>query len=425
MQGIEEIYGHYLASSGITTDSRDVNIGSLFFALKGDHFDGNAYAAKALEKGASFAVIDDPKYLSGDKYILVEDVLSTLQDLARHHRQQLSIPVIGLTGSNGKTTTKELIARILAKKYQTLATSGNLNNHIGVPLTILEIHKDAEIAVIEMGANHIGEIARLCSIANPGYGLITNIGKAHLEGFGSYEGVIRAKTELFEFLERTGGTAIVNYNDELLMSLSKHLKRYTYGSHSSAGTRAEITNSLPFLELDWEGISIKTHLYGDYNFENIMAAICLGKIFKVPAASIAEAISTYTPSNSRSQLLETASNRLFLDAYNANPSSMLASINNFKQQPGKDKALILGDMLELGDAAFEEHVKILQTISDHFETVLLVGPEFTKASTGMPFHVFNNTAEASDWLKENPVRGKDILVKGSRGIALESLLDLL
>ena len=425
MHGIENIYQHFLSSTGITTDSRNIVSGGMFFALKGERFDGNTYAGKALEMGASCAVIDDPEYFSGSGCILVEDVLFSLQELARHHRQQLSIPLIGLTGTNGKTTTKELIARVLSKKFRTHATIGNLNNHIGVPLTILGIRENTEIAVIEMGANHPAEIAHLCSISMPVYGLITNIGKAHLEGFGSFEGVIRAKSELYEYLDKTGGTAIVNSDNELLMGLSKHLNRLTYGSDRSAGTRAEIINSLPFLVINWKGTQIDTQLYGDYNFENIMAAICLGEIFGVTDEDIAEAITSYIPSNSRSQLLATASNRIFLDAYNANPSSMLASVNNFERQPGKGKVLILGDMLELGSAAYEEHVKILRTIGSKFETVLLVGPEFMKASTGLPYHVFNNTAEASDWLKDNPIEGKDILVKGSRGIALENLIDLL
>ena len=425
VQHIEDIYAAYLASTGITTDSRNVAKGNIFFALKGDHFNGNQYSLQALEKGAVLAVVDEDVPGRHEQHIRVNNCLETLQLLAAHHRKQLDIPVIGLTGSNGKTTTKELIARVLAGKFKTHATSGNLNNHIGVPLTVLGIGKDTQIAVIEMGANHVGEIAALCEIARPTHGLITNIGKAHLEGFGSYQGVIIAKTELFRFLGNTGGYAFVNSDDALLMEHSEHLNRHTYGRTSDGDTMATITATLPFLEIRWKAHQICTGLYGDYNFDNIMAAISMGEFFGIPEQVTADAIATYRPANSRSQLLQTADNRIFLDAYNANPSSMVAAIRNFEQQKGASKVLILGDMLELGQDSFQEHLNIIQSIAGKFKTVILVGPEFAKASTGKEFQVFENTHEAGEWLLEHPLKGYDILVKGSRGIALEKLLDRL
>lgn len=423
--GIEDIYRYYVSSTGVSTDSRRVKHGSMFFALRGEKFNGNIFAASALSQGASVAVIDDPDHEKGDKTILVRDVLTTLQELARHHKAKLQIPLIGLTGTNGKTTTKELISGVLSKKFRTHATGGNLNNHIGVPLTILGITAETEMAVIEMGASHSGEIATLCNIARPDYGVITNIGKAHLEGFGSFEGVIRAKTELYDYLEQTNGIAVVNYDDNLLMKLSGRLQRRTYGQHMKADCRAEMISAIPFLKIKWRKNQIMTRLYGDYNFENIMAAICIGDLLGVEEAGIADAIASYTPANSRSQLLVTSKNRIFLDAYNANPSSMLASIRNFEMQESAYKALILGDMLELGEASYEEHLKILQAIKGKFDKVILVGSEFKKACHWPGIKAFNNTGEAKAWLDEHPVKGMDILIKGSRGIALENLIDYL
>ena len=422
---IEDIYQHYLKATGVTTDSRQLKENNIFFALKGDNFDGNTYASQALEKGADLVIIDNKQYDTGPESILVEDSLKTLQELALHHRKQLNIPFIGLTGTNGKTTTKELIHKILSKKFRSYATAGNFNNHIGVPLTILGIKDDAEIAVIEMGANHIEEIALLCRIADPGYGIITNIGKAHLEGFGGYEGVIRAKTELYEHLQKVKGTALVNIDDPLLMDLSSGLSRVTYGKDINADVTAEIACSVPFLEIDRNGQMIKTQLYGDYNFENIMAAICIGKVFEVDPNDIADAISGYTPSNSRSQLLRSSNNLIYLDAYNANPSSMLAAIRNFHQQEAEKKVLILGDMLELGRVSQEEHKNIIEEVKGSFDMVILVGPEFAAAGDIPEFEVFTDTKEAAVWLKDNPISHAHILVKGSRGIALEDLLALI
>ena len=421
---LKDIYQHYLNASGVTTDSRHIVKGNVFFALRGENFDGNAYAAQALEKGAGLVIIDNKKYQSGSsKCVLVDDSLLCLQELARHHRRQLSIPFIALTGTNGKTTTKELIRAVLSKKYKTYATAGNLNNHIGVPLTILDVRKDAEIAVIEMGANHIGEIALLCEIADPDYGMITNIGKAHLEGFGSFDGVIKAKTELYTHLQNKDAKALVNIDTPLLMELSSKLERITYGQSNAADTFAEFITSVPLLEIKWNEMMIKTQMYGDYNFENVMAAVCFGEIFQVKPADIAEAISNYTPDNSRSQLLKHNTNLIYLDAYNANPSSMLASINNFDKQPANKKVLLLGDMLELGINSLDEHQKIIDEVKDKFNIVILVGPEFMKAGNVPGIESFIDTEAAAEWLKDNPLTDSHILMKGSRGIALEKLLE--
>lgn len=425
MSEISKLYRHFLQSSGVSTDSRHIKKGSIFFALKGENFDGNKYAAEALHKGASLAVIDERDYLKGEAYLLVDDTLKTLQALAVYHRGMLDIPIIGLTGTNGKTTTKELIREVLSRKYKTHATGGNLNNHIGVPLSVLGIEKDTEIAVIEMGANHRGEIAALCSIAQPTHGLITNIGKAHLEGFGSYEGVIRAKTELYTFLHRSAGMAFVHHDDPLLTELSSQLSRMTYGSSQQADISGQISQSVPFLEIRMGKRQLKTHLYGDYNFENVMAALCIGKYFNVEDQAMAEAVSSYIPANNRSQVVISKTNTIFLDAYNANPSSMIAAIRQFQKQEGEKKVVILGDMLELGIQSQEEHRKIIDEIAHKFSVVILVGPEFLAASGESLKNVFKNTGEAALWIKENPLTDAHILIKGSRGIALEKLLNLL
>lgn len=427
MGAIEELYRQYLLSSGVTTDSRRLKKGNIFFALKGENFDGNAYAAAALEDGAALAIIDNEEFNTVPGCLLVSDVLSSLHELAAYHRKQLNIPVIGLTGTNGKTTTKELIYKVLSGKYDTHATAGNYNNHIGVPLTILGISELTEIAVIEMGANHIGEIALLCEIASPGYGLITNIGKAHLEGFGGYQGVIRAKTEMFDYLNKVGGTAFVNHDDEFLMSLAGRLKKLTYGTNPGADLRGQITSSIPFLEILWNrdggSLQIPSQLYGDYNFENIMAAICVGMFFGVDPEDIVSAISEYIPDNNRSQMIKSKSNVIYMDAYNANPSSMTAAIIHFGKQSGDKKMLILGDMFELGEESAQEHQKVLDIIRKKFHRVMLIGPEFSDICRDEEFHTFKDTAEAAEWLQKHPVEDASILVKGSRGITLENLLD--
>jgi UDP-N-acetylmuramoyl-tripeptide--D-alanyl-D-alanine ligase len=427
MGAIKELYRQYLLSSGVTTDSRRVKKENIFFALKGGNFDGNEFAVAALEDGAALAIIDNEEFNTVPGCFLVNDVLSSLHDLAAYHRKQLHIPVIGLTGTNGKTTTKELIYKVLSRKYDTLATAGNYNNHIGVPLTILDISKHTEIAVVEMGANHIGEIALLCEIASPGYGLITNIGKAHLEGFGGYQGVIRAKTEMFDYLHKVGGTAFVNHDDKFLMSLAGRLKKLTYGTNSEADLRGQITSSIPFLEILWNrdggSLQIPSQLYGDYNFENVMAAICVGMFFEVDPEDIVNAISEYIPDNNRSQVIKSKSNVIYMDAYNANPSSMMAAIIHFGKQGGDKKMLILGDMFELGEESAQEHQKILDIIRKKFHRVMLIGPEFSDICRDEEFYTFKDTAEAAEWLQKHPVEDAGILVKGSRGVTLEKLLD--
>ncbi len=420
MPAILDLYQHYLQSTGVTTDTRLIREGSIFFALKGENFDGNKFAGEALQKGASMAVVDDPG-LEETAFFHVDNTLKALQDLAAHHRKTINIPVIGLTGTNGKTTTKELIREVLVKKYRVHATQGNLNNHIGVPLTVLGISKDTEIAVVEMGANHIGEIAELCAIAKPTHGMITNIGIAHIEGFGSYEGVIKAKSELYDHLQQVAGIAFVNNDNSLLTELSSAISTVTYGTSTKADVYGNISSSVPFLEIGWDGMKLKTHLYGDYNFENIMAAICIGKHFKLDPVHISDAITSYIPANNRSQVINSSSNTIFLDAYNANPSSMLASIMQFEKQEAVKKVLILGDMLELGKTSQEEHRKIISEIANKFETVILVGPEFMAASNIST--AFIDTAMAASWLREHPVHDAHILIKGSRGIALESLTE--
>lgn len=424
MSAIKELYQQYLQSTGVTTDSRNIKKASIFFALKGENFDGNEYAAEALKKGASLAVVDD-KTIDGPGFFAVDDALTALQELAAHHRKTLDIPIIGLTGTNGKTTTKELIREVLSVKYNTYATAGNLNNHIGVPLTILGIKSDAGIAIVEIGANHIGEIKELCAIANPTHGIITNIGKAHLEGFGSYEGIIEAKSELYRHLIANQGDAFVHYNDEMLMGLSSQIPRGTYGDDPEADVSGRITGSVPFMGIHWEGHDVMTHLYGDYNFENVMAAICVGKFFLVKEAEINEAIASYIPTNNRSQVVKSGSNTIFLDAYNANPSSMEVSIKQFLKQKADKKAVILGDMLELGGVSQEEHRKVIAAIENKFDTVILVGPEFLVAGSGGGMNIFPDTNEAYCWLEQNPLSDTDILIKGSRGIALERLLSVL
>jgi UDP-N-acetylmuramoyl-tripeptide--D-alanyl-D-alanine ligase len=402
----------------------------LFFALKGDHFNGNEFAAKAIENGAAFAIIDQQVFAAGSKFIVVDDVLTTLQQLARFHRDRLKIPVIGITGSNGKTTTKELTGCVLAKKYKTISTRGNLNNHIGVPLSVLSLNAETEIAVIEMGANHCGEIAWLCRIANPDFGIITNIGKAHLEGFGGYEGVIRAKSELYDHIRSVGGKLFVNLDDPLLIRLSQGIETITYGKSADAGIKGEISGEFPMLtvdvEINGEKITINSQLIGSYNFHNILVAAAIGSYFGVEMELIREAIEAYTPENNRSQFVRTHRNQIVMDAYNANPSSMEAAITHFAKSPAPEKVLILGDMLELGDESLAEHQRILGLASGSgAKQILLVGSQFHQVNHDQGNWSFFNADEALEFLSKNMLSGKTILVKGSRGIRLEKLLPFL
>jgi UDP-N-acetylmuramoyl-tripeptide--D-alanyl-D-alanine ligase len=430
MKDIEALYSRYLKHPKITTDSRNIKPGSIFFALKGANFNGNKFAAEALKKGAVFAVIDEKEYAVSEKTILVDDVLKTLQTLAKHHRNQLDIPILGITGTNGKTTTKELISAVLEKKYNLSFTQGNFNNHIGVPLTLLRMNKQTQFGVVEMGANHIGEIAELCQIANPNYGIITNVGKAHLEGFGSFEGVKTAKGELYKFIEKNGGTIFLNADNNILRSLAIGIKnKITFGT-SEASFTGEAIESPPFVHVRVnfpKGVLyLNSNLTGGYNFENIMAAACIGNYFGVDPLQIQDAIKNYTPTNSRSQLLTKNKLTIWLDAYNANPTSMAASIKSFLSNKVDEKYLILGDMLEMGQYSDEEHTKILELITNkNVDTIFLVGAEFAKANSKFGFHSFLHIDELCSYLSENLIKNGNILIKGSRGIQLEKVLDFL
>jgi len=430
---ISTLYSFFKKSLLITIDSRKASPGAIFFALKGDNFNGNQFASSAIQQGCNYVVIDEEEYYTHEKCILVRDSLTALQELATYHRSKLSIPFIAVTGSNGKTTTKEFIKNVLSKKYKVLATTGNLNNHIGVPLTILQVTSEIEIAIIEMGANHVGEIAHLCEIAKPDYGLITNIGKAHIGEFGSFEAIIKAKTELYQFLKRTGGKVFVNSGNQLLLSASHEIEQITYGSSQKDFCFCQLAETSPFLKINYENEFFASQLIGKYNFENIAAAICIGKYFGVGFGQIKEAIEAYIPSNNRSQILHTKTNTLILDAYNANPNSMRAAIENFYDMEVKNKWLILGDMFELGAFEIQEHKAILEFLEQkNFKNIILVGEVFSKAFLAMrsgsltPL-LFKNSDELASKLKKEPF-GKDpatVLIKGSRGIKLEKIVEFL
>lgn len=428
---IDKLYNAYLASRHVTTDSRAITPGCIFFAFRGANFDGNAFAPQALEQGAALCVISDPQYKVDDRCIVVPDVLATLQELAREHRRHLTIPVIGITGTNGKTTTKELVHAVLARRYKTSATAGNFNNHLGVPLTILAIPADTQIAIVEMGANHPGEIAGLCSIADPDCGLITNVGRAHLEGFGSFDGVIRTKTELYRHLATKNGLVFVNADNEHLMPIAKNIDHHlTYGSSAEADTRGTYVGSDPYMHFYFEvGDNVyntHSHLLGAYNFDNAMAAVAVGLHFGVEPWDIKEAIEAYTPANQRSQWKETANNNLYLDCYNANPSSMAAALRAFSDIKAPHKAAIIGAMRELGSTSLEEHQRLVDTLDkSHLDYCLLIGPEFDGISlTNNTKHV-NTTEEAITLLKEWGPKGYTILIKGSNSNRLWTLEEFL
>ena len=421
-----KLYDLFSAGHPVVTDSRRVTRGAIFFALKGERFDGNAYAAAALADGAVAAVVDDSKTAVDERFILVPDVLKTLQALARHHRRQLAIPVLAITGSNGKTTTKELVSRVLSRRFAVSTTRGNLNNHIGVPLTLLSIPPGAEFAVVEMGANHRGEIASYCAVAEPDYGLITNIGKAHLEGFGGEAGIRLGKGELFDYLSRTGGTAFYLEESGALCEMAAGRTELTAYGYST-GALEVLPSENGLLTLRYRDRTIHTHLAGDYNRFNVAAALAVGEYFEVPPAEAIAAVESYVPDNFRSQRMETGRNILYLDAYNANPSSMTAALDNFSSvnEAGYRKVLILGDMLELGEYAGTEHRAILEkVVASGFDEVYLVGEVFSAAGGGK-YNVFSRVEELTEYLKEHPVRQSIILIKGSRGIRLEELVPVL
>jgi UDP-N-acetylmuramoyl-tripeptide--D-alanyl-D-alanine ligase len=440
MTNTDLLYTIYLQHPDVCTDTRKISTGCLFFALKGENFDANTFAEQALKQGAAYAIIDNIDYQVNEQCILVDDVLTALQDLARHHRTQLHIPVIGLTGSNGKTTTKELIFALLATHYKAYATSGNLNNHIGVPLTLLGIGPEIEIAIIEMGANHQHEIEMLCGIAQPTYGLITNIGMAHLDGFGGFEGVKKGKAELYAYIKENDGEAFVYRDNPILMEMSATaaLNKIVYYGNDTTDINNRISGQLlksdPFLELSWSEDAFQhtaqTNLTGTYNFENILGAICIGSHFGLSPEQINAGLLAYTPKNNRSQLSETANNKVICDFYNANPSSMSAALNNLATLTAERKTAIIGDMFELGNESAAQHKEIVELASSlPLDEVIYIGNDFyalkenEKQSHKGKF--FRTRLEAEDHLREYPRKGELILLKGSRGMALEKLLPLL
>ncbi len=428
---LSALYQIFLDCQLVTTDSRNCPEGSLFIALKGESFNGNAFAGKALETGCAYAIIDEPEYaVEGDqRYILVDDCLQTLQQLANYHRRQLGTRVIGITGTNGKTTTKELISAVLSQSHNILYTLGNLNNHIGVPSTLLRLKAEHDLAVIEMGANHPGEIKFLSEIVEPDCGIITNVGKAHLEGFGSFEGVIKTKGELYDFLrKKEGSTVFIHHDNAYLMNIAGGLNLIPYGTEDDLYVNGRITDNSPYLTFEWkagkdgETYQVQTQLIGEYNFPNALAAITIGLFFGVEAAKINEALAGYTPQNNRSQLKKTNDNTLIIDAYNANPTSMMAALQNFRNMEVPHKMLLLGDMRELGAESAAEHQKIADYIKEcDFEEVWLVGEQFAAAEHS--FKTYPNVQEVIKELETNKPKGYTILIKGSNGIKLSSTVD--
>lgn len=433
-----ELYKIFKQHPVVTTDSRNCPKGSIFFALKGDNFNANSFAAGALENGCSYAVIDEKAFAKDERYIVVDDVLGTLQKLANYHREQIGTTIIGITGTNGKTTTKELIASVLKEKYNILYTQGNLNNHIGVPITLLGLKAEHELAIIEMGANHLGEIAFLCDIARPDYGIITNVGKAHLEGFGSFEGVQKTKSELYASVAKTGKHIFLNKGNEYLRKMAKlngfenPEAEFCYAigeERNDCDTTGEIKKCDPLLSVEIKTknqakFEVNTKLIGSYNTENILAAVTIGKHFGLSEEQIKSGLEKYTPQNNRSQLTITEHNKLVVDAYNANPTSMRAAIENFSIIDAPNKVLILGDMLELGELSQQEHQGIVNLLAEKKLTnVILIGTEF--AATQSAFKNFENVSAAKVFLSENPVQDSFVLVKGSRGIKLEQLIPIL
>lgn len=424
---IKTIHQYFLESSGVSTDSRNVPVKSIFFALKGDNFNGNMFAQEALDKGAFKVVIDEKKFHKDTgETILVENVLVTLQQLAYFHRNYLGLHIISLTGSNGKTTSKELINAVLSQKFKTVATKGNLNNHIGVPLTLLSMDSETEIGIVEMGANHLGEIKMLSEIAKPDFGYITNFGKAHLEGFGSLEGVIQGKTELYQFLKDHNKKIFVNANDSKQLENSKGISRITFGD-SNADYVIKLLDSTNHLLVEYNGTEIQSNLVGVYNFANVSAAIAIGAYLNVSVNDIKQGIENYVPSNNRSQLMQRGSNTILLDAYNANPTSMMAALENFKQTKGDNKVIFLGDMFELGTDSEAEHQNIVNFLTENnFGKVFLTGSNFYKTKNSAS-HIkqFKTFDDLKEMIKTQELENATVLIKASRGMALERILDLL
>ncbi len=425
---IGKLYQKYLETGKVSTDTRQITSGSVFFALKGPSFNANEYAAEALAKGASYAVIDEKKFVVNDRYILVPDSLKALQDLAHHHRRQLQIPVIGLTGSNGKTTSKELVSAVLKKKFRIFSTKGNLNNHIGLPLTILEIDRSHEMAVIEMGANHLGEIAALSEIANPTHGFITNIGKAHVGTFGGFENIVRGKSELYQYLISHEGKVFVNSQNPVLTNMAKRMKAPVFYPAKGDFYHCDFVEADPFVVVRADtGEEIRTQLIGGYNFENIAVALCIGKYFEVESTAAHQAVAEYVPGNMRSQVIKKGSNTVILDAYNANPSSMEAAIENLARMHAVKKIAILGDMYELEDEAPVEHARIGTILKEHgIMEAYLCGPLMAAAEKTFPQgKFFRSKEELVKELQVRPIANTLILVKASRGMAMETLIDFI
>lgn len=425
---IDTLYSKFLESRKVSTDTRQIEPGSIFFALKGPTFNANAFAEEALNKGASYAVVDDASFAKNERYIVVEDCLTTLQALAGHHRAQLTIPIIGLTGSNGKTTSKELLSAVLSKKFKTFATKGNLNNHIGVPLSLLSIDSSMEIAVIEIGANHVGEIALLCSIANPTHGFITNIGKAHIGTFGGFDNIVRAKSELYHHLITHTGVAFINSSSHILSNMAKRFVKPIFYPQQSDYYHCEFVESDPFVKIKAEnGESVQSQLAGAYNFENIASALCIGKFFGVSPTDANQAIREYVPGNMRSQIMKKGGNTIIIDAYNANPSSMQAAIENLAAMKASTKVAIVGDMFELEEEAPAEHAAIGKLLAEKkFNAVYLCGALMTDAHKEIPTAKhFVKKQDLVAELQRKPIHNATILVKASRGIGLESVLDYL
>ncbi|MFD1615580.1 UDP-N-acetylmuramoyl-tripeptide--D-alanyl-D-alanine ligase [Gelatiniphilus marinus] len=422
----EQLHSLFLTCHSVCTDTRKIKKDDIFFALKGDNFNGNTYAEQALSKGAKYVVIDEAQYKTSTRAIVVKNVLETLQELARFHRRFLNVPIIALTGSNGKTTTKELINAVLSQKYKTTATRGNLNNHIGVPLTLLAMGCNTDIGIVEMGANHLKEISFLCHIATPDYGYITNFGKAHLEGFGGVEGVIKGKSEMYDYLSTNNKTVFVNGNDTIQLNKTSTSKRFVFGNNAIADVNIDFTEAQPFVICKYNNLYIKSQLIGDYNFNNIAAAIAIGNYFKVEDKAIKTAIENYIPNNNRSQIIKKGTINIILDAYNANPTSMYAALLNFEKQPGH-KTAILGDMFELGVDAKKEHQSITDlAISINIDRVIFIGDNFHQSEIhsdkSMKYSNFEDFKTQFDF---SEIKNTTLLIKGSRGMALERLIDLL
>lgn len=423
---IEQLYSIYLQHPSIQTDTRKLKQGDLFFALKGPNFNGNEFALQALQAGAAYCIIDEKPLTADERLIETDDVLKTLQLLAKHHREQFNIPFIAITGSNGKTTTKELVHAVLSTAYKTYTTKGNLNNHIGIPITILSVQKDAEMAVIEMGANHQKEIEGYCVYTKPTHGIITNVGKAHLEGFGGEAGVRKGKGELFDYLRINNGTAFIFNDYDYLKEMSAGIKNITTYGTTDGNITGDQSGSDGFLEVEiTKGADIKkiqTNLIGGYNLPNVLVAVTVGKYFHIADEKIKSSLENYIPSNSRSQLIEKDSNKIILDAYNANPSSMKAAIENFAKMPGDNKVLLLGGMMELGNESLEEHKAVVDLIKKYlWKSVVLVGGDFNKIDH--PFINFKNSVEAKEWLTQQHLKNSFLLVKGSRSMQMEKVLE--